>query len=397
MTEPYSETFDSAIIQESNQSSSNSTIDLGLVTFPIELDLFKSICHIVLVSIGVPLNLFIAIVISTFKRLHKKPRNVIWLGVVVCNLLTLLTVLIELLAYHTQNNILCLCYVSIMGVGYTCLLYNLFLALADRYAAIVHPLWHREKVTVQRVIIAQSVGFLILVFIIKFPFIWRLVPLRCGICLLHGMMVAATDLTLFAFCIVAEIVLYHKTRQYFNDSRDGAISVSFTPRQPRNSDKESDKSDETNPNNRIQIAMTSRHQNVPIMATNGSPTVLRRHNHIGRHRRMEMEATRSLLTGVFSLMLFTFPILLLAFIDWGCRMIYGDGQCSSSISVATFYVRELLLVHLVYNSVVYIARSQEFSSTIRDKIGRKWNRRQQSTILQNRLPVTDQVYYLKPI
>ena len=390
MTEPYSETFDSAIIQESNQSSSNSTIDLGLVTFPIELDLFKSICHIVLVSIGVPLNLFIAIVISTFKRLRKKPRNVIWLGVVVCNLLTLLTVLIELLAYHTQNNILCLCYVSIMGVGYTCLLYNLLLALADRYAAIVHPLWHREKVTVQRVIIAQSVGFLILVFIIKFPFIWRLVPLRCGICLLHGMMVAATDLTLFALCIFAEIVLYHKNRQYFND--DG-ISVSFTPRQRRNSDKESDKSDETSPNNRIKIVMT----NVTDMATNGSPTVLRRHNHIGRNRRMEMEATRSLLAGVLSLILFTFPILLLAFLDWGCRMIYGNGQCSSSIGVATFYVREFILVHLVYNSVVYIARSQEFSSTIRDKIGRKWNRRQQSTILQNRLPVTDQVYYLKPI
>ena len=390
MTESSRETFDSGSTQEWNQSTSNSTIPSGTCSdsFPIQFDLFKSICHIVLITIGVPLNLFIAVVILTFKRLHKKPRNIVWLGVILSNLLTLLTVLIELLAYHTQNNFLCLCYVSIMGVAYTCLLYNLFLALADRYAAIVYPLWHREKVTVQRVIVAQLVGFLILVFIIKFPFIWRLVPLHCGICLLHGKMIAATNLTLFALCIIAEIVLYHKTRQYFNNSRDGT-SVSFTPRQPRNSDKESDVSDETSPDNRIRIVMTNRHKN--DANTNGSPPVIRRHNHIGNNRRMEIEATWSLLAGVLSLMIFTFPILLLAFIDWGCRRIYSGDQCSS-IDVATFHAREFLLVHLVYNSVMYIARSQEFSSTVRDKIGRKWNRRPQSLILQNRLPVVEAYY-----
>ena len=141
--EPHSETFDSVIIQESNHSTSNSTIEFGLITFPIELDLLKSICRIVLVSI-VSLYLFIAVVILTFKRLH----NVIWLGVIVCNLLTLFTVIIELLAYHTQKNNFRLSFVSIMGVGYTCLIYNLVLALAAHYAAIVHPLSHREKVIV---------------------------------------------------------------------------------------------------------------------------------------------------------------------------------------------------------------------------------------------------------
>ena len=142
--EPHCETFDSVIIQESNHSTSNSTIEFGLITFPIELEMFKSICNIVLVSIGVPLYLLIAVAILTFKRLH----NVIWLGVIVCNLLTLFTVIIELLAYHTQKNNFRLSFVSIMGVGYTCLIYNLVLALAAHYAAIVHPLSHREKVIV---------------------------------------------------------------------------------------------------------------------------------------------------------------------------------------------------------------------------------------------------------
>ena len=142
--EPHCETFDSVIIQESNHSTSNSTIEFGLITFPIELEMFKSICNIVLVSIGVPLHLLIAVAILTFKRLH----NVIWLGVIVCNLLTLFTVIIEHLAYPTQKNNFRLCYVSIMGVGYTCLLCSLFLALAAHCADIVHPLWHREKVIV---------------------------------------------------------------------------------------------------------------------------------------------------------------------------------------------------------------------------------------------------------
>ena len=144
--EPHCETFDSVIIQESNHSTSNSNIEFGLITFLIELDLLKSICRIVLVS-NVSLYLFIAVVILTFKRLH----NVIWLGVIVCNLLTLFTVIIEHLAYPTQKNNFRLCYVSIMGVGYTCLLCSLFIALAAHCADIVHPLWHREKVTVQRV------------------------------------------------------------------------------------------------------------------------------------------------------------------------------------------------------------------------------------------------------
>ena len=141
--EPHSETFDSVIIQESNHSTSNSNIEFGLITFLIEIDLLKSICRIVLVSI-VSLYLFIAVVILTFKRLH----NVIWLGVIVCNLLTLFTVIIEHLAYPTQKNNFRLCYVSIMGVGYTCLLCSLFLALGAHCAAIVHPLSHREKVIV---------------------------------------------------------------------------------------------------------------------------------------------------------------------------------------------------------------------------------------------------------
>lgn len=136
----------------SDYSFSDSTIPI------IKLDLFRSTFHILLVSTGIPLNFFIAVFILLSERLYKKPRNVLLLDVTFSNLLALLTILIEFLAFHAQNHFAYLVYVSISGLAYTCLLFTLLLALADRYAAIVHPLWHRRKVTVRGAIISQLFG-----------------------------------------------------------------------------------------------------------------------------------------------------------------------------------------------------------------------------------------------
>ena len=198
-------------------------------SFPIELNWIQSTCHILLVFTGVPLNLFIAIIIMTFKRLHNKPRNVLWLGVTFFNLLTLLTILIELLAYHTQNSVVCLIFVSITGVAYTSILFNLLLALIDRYTAIVHPIWHRQNVTVRWVITGQSVGFFLIVFVIKFPFIAQFAPPYCGYYPVHAKLIAVTNLLLFVSCILAEMIVYMKTRQYFKSNRQRGVLMEAKP------------------------------------------------------------------------------------------------------------------------------------------------------------------------
>lgn len=347
---------ESEIVFELN-SSISSTND----AIPIKLDWFQTTCHVLLVSTGIPLNMIIVVVITIFKRLNNKPRIILWLGVTYCNLLTLLTILVEFLAYHTQNTTVCFVFISITGVAYTCLLFNLFLALLDRYVAIVYPLFHREKVTVRRVIIGQLLSFVFFVILIKFPFITRLAPLRCSICPIHGKIIATTNMILLLMCIIAQIVVFNKTRQYFPRKQDGSneASVSF-----------------------VQITrqrqVCTRHENVEaaVVISNSStserpPTdqhpagglLMKRH---GGNRRMEVEATWSLLAGVFSLLVFTFPTLLLGFIGWGCRLLYGD-QCSHVDQMA-LHARELLLSHLVYNPVMYMMRSHEFSSTLREKI-----------------------------
>ena len=331
-------------------------------SFPIELNWIQSTCHILLVFTGVPLNLFIAIIIMTFKRLHNKPRNVLWLGVTFFNLLTLLTILIELLAYHTQNSVVCLIFVSITGVAYTSILFNLLLALIDRYTAIVHPIWHRQNVTVRWVITGQSVGFFLIVFVIKFPFIAQFAPPYCGYYPVHAKLIAVTNLLLFVSCILAEMIVYMKTRQYFKSNRqrgaDGSeATVTFVLSAMRRNNMANSSSSPSgsqqqsrHPSSDAAVAVNI---NSPSSAAGGGhqqqQLMLRRHHIGGGNRQMELEATWSLLCGVFSLLLFTFPTLVVGFIEWGCRIIYGEGHCTPFIGFIIIYTRELLLGHLVYN------------------------------------------------
>ena len=357
-----------------NNVSDDST-DRSNGSFPIKLDFFQSTCHLLLASVGIPLNLIIAIVILACRRLRNKPRNVLWLGVTFCNILTLLTILVEVLAFHTENSFLCLCFVSMTGVAYTCLLYVLLLALLDRYAAIAHPLWHRSKVTVRRVVIGQIGGCSFFLFLIKFPFITQAAPLRCNIVSVHGKIIFLSNTTLFVLCIIAQIIVYTKTRQYFNSQRNGETSVTFvrSPRQCRETTPAIMDREPSIPHdpNQPEVIIISRISNLlsndlpqnDLRAENGG--TLQIHHHHG-NRRMEVEATRRLLAGVLSLVLFTFPTLLLAFIDWGCRMTYGVDQCYH-IGVLTFYARELLLGHLLYNPIQYMVKSREFSSTVTEK------------------------------
>ena len=103
------------------------------VVIHLELDYFRSINHVLLTTLGVPLNLLIVIVILTNQRLKKKPRNIIFLGASLSAVFTLLTILVELLAYHGQSFFLCNIFGLTTKVAYSCLLYNLALALLDRF------------------------------------------------------------------------------------------------------------------------------------------------------------------------------------------------------------------------------------------------------------------------
>ena len=65
------------------------------------------------------------------------------------SIVTLLTILLEFVASQWHNRGACWAFFlhsldGLTGLGYSWLLYNLLLALIDRYVAIVHPIWYRK-------------------------------------------------------------------------------------------------------------------------------------------------------------------------------------------------------------------------------------------------------------
>lgn len=347
--------------------------------FPIRMNTFNSTCHILLAAAGIPLNLIIAFAIVAYRRLHNKPRNILWLGVTLANLLTLFTILVELFAYHLRSLATCKVFISVTGLAYTWLLFNMLLALVDRYIAIVYPLWHRKNVSVGRVIAGQGIGAFLITLLIKLPFAIGTIPLECGIIPGHSKIIAVSNFVFLTLCILAQIVVYVKTRRCLGSDNGCDPIVAFvnqTSRQRRenNPDRPSDNAGNSISDRRQHETSstgssskgerTNLETNTPTCGF-GSSLLIRHH---GGTRQMELEATWSLLIGVLSLLVFTCPTLILGFVEWGCRKIYGDFQCSSA-GVATFYAREILLGHLVYNPVMYIIRSREFSAALSERCG----------------------------
>ncbi len=77
---------------------------------------------------------------------------------------------------------------------------------------------------------------------------------------------------------------------------------------------------------------------------------------------MEVEATRSVLFGVTSLVVTVCPIIILLLTFLACRMI-GKFDCNSLTWLAT-YVKELGLIHAIYNPLIFLTRYKELRNAL---------------------------------
>lgn len=107
----------------------------GFFVTPVTLSRVETVSIVVLLSQGIPVNLLIAVVISSNRRLHN-PRNAFWLGIIWLNLLTMMmSVLLLLVVYlpPPQAKDVCLVFSLTTGKPYTILLFLGLLATVDRY------------------------------------------------------------------------------------------------------------------------------------------------------------------------------------------------------------------------------------------------------------------------
>jgi hypothetical protein len=77
---------------------------------------------------------------------------------------------------------------------------------------------------------------------------------------------------------------------------------------------------------------------------------------------MEMEATRTLVIGVTSLVLTVFPPVIFFFTFFACRLI--DRFDCNNLTVVAPYIRELGLIHAVYIPLIFLMRNKELRMSI---------------------------------
>jgi hypothetical protein len=334
----------------------------GHVYNPIDLDdNFLIVTKFVCCSIGIPLNVTIAFTIIHRRRLHRKPRNIFLLGIIFSYLTFFLPSVIKLIywgLYPVES--VCHGYVAVVGVPQGLVLLNMILALIDRYLAINRPLLHRDKMTVRLATITVIVSSLFVILLLKFLFLARIIaPLRCEVCLLHVKIVLIILSVLSVACTVMNFIVYQQTKALLAESRR---LTSATTNKTIDNDVQAEW---------VELAITGiESQNFRASSGSGS---LNDHSsqvksmsiHVDKTRisQIELEATRTLITGVTSLIVTALPPTIFVSVFLGCQLVLGGMECSS-LNWLSPYMIELGLIHAVYNPLIFIARNKELRTAL---------------------------------
>ncbi|KZS14955.1 Uncharacterized protein APZ42_019463 [Daphnia magna] len=311
-------------------------------TEPVSVLAFLPLAIVSCVSVGAPLNLLIAVVIIVQRRLHK-PRHIAWLGVTFSNLFAQVVSVNELIVFYLmpESKTACWIFSLLVGIPYASLLLNLLLGLIDRFIAITFPLWHKNQVSVKLIIAEQLTGVVLLSILFKASHFWD--GIRKNVSCLknepHGKIIVLTLTVLVTSCFIAQIVIYLKTKTYFLQQREGRCQSMSS------------------------LSQADRPQNVLEQSTAKSPEFF---VHVGSNAisKLEIEATWTLAQGVTSLAIISSPIFIVWLGAFYCSHVYDD---CTAVTWMIPYFRELVLVHTVYNPIMYIWRSHEFSSAVKRK------------------------------
>lgn len=357
----------------------------GEVQSPIDLNPFLIATKFVFSFLGLPLNVFLSTIIARLRRLRSKPRNIFLLGIFFSNLIIYVPPIIELLYWIQPDVNICKAYISVVGLPYIILLWNILCALIDRYVAITYPMWHRKKVTVRGVGWFLIVSSASLVFIVKFVYIFEIVPFKCDIRTLHAKIAGWTTVILFILCVIVHVVLYRRTKSLLVESRTIQMNPDARRTSPnRNNeqiiphrqdlvaaDEHNQETEDPRPN-----PMSSAENHVAVINagelnrhdTLASSSHMFIHMPNGTLSKLELAATANLTEGVTSLFIFSSPLLLFFFCIFFCNLL-AESECGK-ISWLAPYVKEFGLVHAVYNPIIYIFRNEELWTVLKSKFNR---------------------------
>ena len=310
---------------------------------------FQIVVHWVCISTGIPINAFVALAIIGNRRMHKV-RHVIWLGVIAANLFTLCVALLEYLAVSHSLHWACLGFCLMASKPYTLVLFNFIFVSCERLFYMTYPLVHNCYMTVPIVLSAQFGLSALIILLTLIPYVYY--PLQCR---LDARANKPTRIILPIFhllCLVLKIVVYRAAKKTFRCSSNQPINGITT----------------------IEILMTElpnrnaspvlvRGERYPHSNSENSPYFV--HYNSKRLSKMELNATLAYASGIIPLILLTFLIYFFAFYRWIHNSVFGD---SSIVDEGFRICRELLLVHVCSNTLVYVFCSGEFRNCLRKRV-----------------------------
>lgn len=362
-------------MNETNQTSLQDVIAVGgRKQNPIHLNAFVMVTHLICCIIGIPVNGLIACAILYLKRLRSKPRNVFMLGLILSNFSSFVPVLSEFAYYHFPSDELCKFYVAVVGLPYVLFLTNMFLALIDRYVAVVYPMWHLKKITVTLAVVVQLIASLSISLLYKFVYVIGRSPLACEVPLRQVNVIAVSLMTLYFSCVVTQYIVYRQTRDILRGYRKGQTiaNVSFSNKTPNlctskraSVQQQAGSPKECNPEHINQGEPVPLDVKQNDEQENGTTVKLNLSISNQTVDRLELEASRTVVAGVTSLTIMTGPFILFTLALLICRLFYENQVCSSIAWLAPYF-KELVVIHAVYHPLMHLFRSSELSMALRE-------------------------------
>ena len=349
---------------EGNSMTNNSSRGSGIISKnPLEMDAYNFWFHCGCCAVGLPLNFYIAFgLCDRKKKLYEKPRNILLLSLVVCNILTLLMAIDEIVYYFWPDESVCRLFVTVIELPYILFFFNLLLSLVDRYVAMARPVWHHSNVTVPFVSFWLVVLNASLALAVNWVYVTGAAELRCQIEMSQAKTLDATLLVLCVSCIVFTVVDYVETRTLLpiaphrqSSCNSATIAVPTLSSSVLHRDGDGAMAHHFNPPPPV--------VNEPTAAAPEATATMGVHMNVGTLQRMETEATRTLMAGIIALVLLPCPLLIFTFTHLICMLLHPQGdQCDDIIWLAPYF-KELVTLHALIHPIVVVLRNKDLKSS----------------------------------
>ncbi len=249
----------------------------------------------------------------------------------------------------------CQSYVAVVALPHGLLLSNMLLALADRYVAINHALFHREKITVCFASVLIILSSISTVFLMKFVYILRLGrPLRCEMWLVHIKIMAVVLTVLFVACTVLTIIVHRQLKTTGRQSRTPSPTTIFD-------------------DPHMAVVDIGNVEWIELASTGNETTQTNTSEHSTIVRSMsirldgemilsgtEIEGARTLVIGFTPVVVMAYCGIIFVSTFFACRL-FGQFQCVD-LSWMGPYVKELSLIPAFYGSLIFLKRNKELRS-----------------------------------